>query len=572
LLLDIERLALQLNGVREMAQCWLGALLAASVALSAHGQGGRWETLAPMPTARQELAAAVLDGKIYVIGGLNGKLASTATVEVYNPNTNSWSTARSIPAATNHNSAATAAGKLYAFATNGLQAYVYDAAADAWSTVAPMNFQHGGTAAVAVIDGKIYVAGGINDSNATNAVEVYDPAANTWTVRAPMSVPRHHTAGAAINGKFYVVAGRGSTNAPTALEVYDPATNSWATRAPMPTGRSGVAAAAVNGELWVFGGESPNRLHGEVEAYNPATNTWRSLPNMPFPRHGIWAAVVGDRIFIAGGGDVANFGATGHTDMFVVDRKATLGNISARARVETGDNVLIGGFIVTGSGSKRILVRAVGPSVPVEGTLGNPTLELYNGAGALIASNDNWTDSANRQQITDSALAPLHGLEAAILTELAPGNHTAIVRGAGATSGIALVEVFDLEAGSPAKLGNISARARVQTGDDVLIGGVIVTGTEPANFLVRAVGPSVPLNGALADPWLQLFDANGTPMAANDNWRSTQEAEITATGLRPLHDLEAAILRSLGPGRYTAIVRGVGDSSGIGLVEAYSVD
>ncbi len=524
----------------------------------ARGQsGGTWQTLAPMPALRQELAAAVLDGKVYVLGGYDENGVSTATVEVYNPVSNSWSTAASLPFATDHSSAAVAAGRLYSFGAGGNQTSVYDPASNSWSAVAPTSFAHGGTAAVGVIGDKIHVAGGTHGGNSITALEVYDPVANTWTNRAPMSVARDHVAGAVLDGKFYAVGGRGAPGAPTALEVYDPTSNSWSSRAPMPTGRSGIAAAAVNGELWVFGGELPS-LHGEVEAYNPATNTWRSLPSMPAPRHGISAAVIGNRVYLAGGGDVQGFGATNHTDVFIVDRKATFGNISSRARVETGDDVMIGGFIVNGSGSKRVMVRAIGPSVPVPGALSDPTLELYDGGGALVASNDNWNDAANRQQIIDSSLAPLHELEAAILARVAPGNHTAVVRGAGNATGVGLVEVYDLEAGSEAKLANISTRALVQTGDNVLIGGIILTGTEPARVLVRAIGPSLSLNGVLADPAVELYDNNGVLLAGNDNWRSTQEAEIIATTIPPSHDLEAAILRTLPPAAYTAIVRGVG--------------
>ncbi len=194
--------------------------------------------------------------------------------------------------------------------------FVYNEANDSWSSVASMNFQHGGTAAVGVLNDKIYVVGGTSGSTNLRELEVYDPIANTWTVLAPMAVARNHTGGAFINGKFYVVGGRpGGSNL---LEVYDPQTNGWATLASMPTGRSGIAVAAVNGELFVFGGEIP-QLHEEVEAYNPTTNTWRSLPDMPNPRHGIWASVIGNKIFLPGGADDQGFAATDVNDVFIVD-------------------------------------------------------------------------------------------------------------------------------------------------------------------------------------------------------------------------------------------------------------
>ncbi|CAA9270253.1 MAG: hypothetical protein AVDCRST_MAG42-3235 [uncultured Chthoniobacterales bacterium] len=547
---------------------WLGSVLLAG---SAAGEGGgSWRTLAAMPSARQEVSAAVLNGKIYVIAGYDSDGASTATVEAYNPHTNTWSPVRPLPFANNHNNAAVAGGRLYTFGGISNQAFVYDAAADAWLPVAPMHFQRGGTAAVGVISDKIYVAGGTQGSTSLRALEVYDPATNVWSQLAPMSVARNHTAGAVIDGKLYVVGGRGAAGAATALEVYNPQTNSWATRAPMPTGRSGIAAAAVNGELWVFGGEAS--FTGAVEVYNPAANAWRKLPNMPVPRHGLWAAVIGDRIHLAGGGAQEGFGASNANDVFTVERKATLANIASRLKVEPGDNALIAGFIVTGTASKRIIVRALGPSLPVEGRLADPVVELFDRQGQIVAANDNWRDAPNRQEISESTLAPAADAEAAILTQVAPGDHTAVVRGTNDSTGVGLVEVYDLEAGSDSQLANISTRALVRTGENVLIGGIILTGTEPRRVVVRAIGPSLMVPNALQNPTLALHDANGAVIGENDNWRSSQEGEIIATNVPPSHDLESAIVRTLPAANYTAIVRGAGESSGVGLVEAYALD
>ncbi len=538
------------------------------VSVAAQTGGGVWQGLAPMPTARQELCSAVLNGKVYVIAGYDEDVRSTDKVEVYHPATDTWSTAHPIPVKNNHNAAAVAAGKLYCFGGISNSTFLYDPAADSWSNVATMIYGHSNTPAVGVIDDKIYVAGG---ETARTAMEVFDPATNTWTSRAPMSVGRNHCAGGVLDGKFHVVGGRGNGAAPTAHEAYDPATNSWSTRAPMPTGRSGMAAGVVGGELYVFGGEG-DALHGEVEVYNPRTDSWRRLPDMPVPRHGIWAAVIGNRIFLPGGAAEINFAAAAWTDVFTADRQATFGNISSRLKVETGDKVMIGGFIVTGKGSKRVILRATGPSVPVTGALADPTLELYNDAGQLVAMNDNWQDAPNHEEMADSTLAPAHPREAAILTRLAPGNHTAVVRGANGTTGVGLVEVYDLEPGSDAKLGNISTRGFVQTGDNILIGGLILTGSSPLRVLVRALGPSLPVAGALADPTLELRDRDGALLASNDDWRSTQEAEIIGTTLPPPSEREAAIVRTLPPASYTAIVRGVGGSTGVALVEAYTLE
>ena len=219
----------------------------------------------------------VLNGKIYVIAGFGSDGESTDTVEVYNPATNTWASAQPIPIPNNHNNAAVAAGKLYTFSGLSSATFVYDPALDTWSPVASMNFEHGGTAAVGVINDKIYVAGGHGAGMQQRELEVFDPVANNWTNLAPMSVPRNHTGGGVINGKLYVVGGRDSANAPTALEVYDPQSNVWASLAPMPTGRSGIGVGVVNGELYVFGGEFPS-LHPEVEVYNPASNSGAVWP------------------------------------------------------------------------------------------------------------------------------------------------------------------------------------------------------------------------------------------------------------------------------------------------------
>jgi hypothetical protein len=256
----------------------------------------------------------------------------------------------------------------------------------------------------------------------------------------------------------------------------------------------------------------------------------------------------------------------------------TLANISARAFVQTGDNVMIGGFIVIGSGQKNVIVRAIGPSLANHGItnpLQNPTLELHDHTGAVIASNDNWMNAPNKQEIVDSGLAPSNNLESAILTNLNPGAYTAIVRGVNNGTGIALVEGYDLDRTAGSKLGNISTRALVETGNNVMIGGLIVTGPDSDQVIVRAIGPSLTQHGitnALADPTLELHNQNGTLLASNDNWKDTQEAQIQATGLAPTNDKESAIVRTLAPGNYTAIVRGKNNTIGVALVEVYGLN
>jgi hypothetical protein len=254
---------------------------------------------------------------------------------------------------------------------------------------------------------------------------------------------------------------------------------------------------------------------------------------------------------------------------------ALLSNISTRMVVETGDNVIIGGLIITGSGQKTVAVRAIGSSLPVPGALNDPVLELHDASGALSASNDNWRTS-QEAAIIAAGLAPGDDRDSALITTLGTGNYTATVRGANNATGIALVEVYDLDAGTPtARLGNISTRGHVLTVDNVMIGGFIITGTGQKNVMVRAIGPSLIQHGIadpLLDPTLELHDGSGAVIASDDNWRDSQQTQIQATGLAPSDDRESAILRTLSPGNYTAIVRGVNSSTGIALVEVYGLD
>ncbi|HWX15697.1 MAG TPA: hypothetical protein VNY07_03840 [Chthoniobacterales bacterium] len=252
-----------------------------------------------------------------------------------------------------------------------------------------------------------------------------------------------------------------------------------------------------------------------------------------------------------------------------------LANISTRLNVGVDDDVLIGGFIVRGPDTKKVILRALGPSLTGAGVIGamaDPTLELHDSTGATIATNDNWQASSQVSEIRASGLAPTNPFESAIMATLQPGSYTAIVRGVNNTTGIALVECYELDSAAT-RLVNVSTRGWVGVGDEVLIGGVIVAGSGSKTVIVRALGPSLPLAGALANPVLELHDGSGNLLSSNDNWVSNpQHAAIAATGLAPSNSLEPAILTTLNPGNYTAIVHGVNNTTGIGLVEAYDLD
>jgi hypothetical protein len=273
-----------------------------------------------------------------------------------------------------------------------------------------------------------------------------------------------------------------------------------------------------------------------------------------------------------------------------------LGNISTRAFVQTGDNVVIGGFIVQGTEPKRVIIRAIGPELTqygVPNALANPTLELHNRTGALIASNDNWVTtviggiitSNQVREIQASGHAPRDGRESAIIADLPAGNYTAIVRGVSNTTGVALAEIYDLSSDTNSILGNISTRAFVQTGDNVMIGGFIVQGAQSKRVIIRAIGPELsapPYNipDAMVNPTLELHDGTGALIASNDNWATTiiggiitsnQFHEIVNSGYAPADGRESAIIAELPVGNYTAIVRGVNSTTGVGLVEVYDL-
>ena len=260
---------------------------------------------------------------------------------------------------------------------------------------------------------------------------------------------------------------------------------------------------------------------------------------------------------------------------------AQLQNISTRLNVMTGDNVGIAGFIITGTEPKRVIVRAIGPSLrsdgqPVSGRMQDPALELYDTNGILITSNDNWKDS-QQAEIEGSGLAPENDNEAAIVRTLPPGNYTAVMFGKGNTTGVGLVEAYDRDQTGAGRFANISTRGFVQTGDNVMIGGFIAgRQTGPMNVVVRALGPSLADDGVpqpLQDPTVQLVNANGDVINENDDFAaSPQAAEVQSRGLAPEDPRESALFQTVNPGNYTAVVRGKAETTGVGLVEVYNVE
>ncbi len=253
-------------------------------------------------------------------------------------------------------------------------------------------------------------------------------------------------------------------------------------------------------------------------------------------------------------------------------------NLSTRGLVSGGDNVLIGGFIVTGTDPKSVVLRALGPSLSGMGlsaVLADPVLSVYNSSGTLIAINDNWQDDPIHSVVEANGLAPGNPSEAAVARSLPPGAYTVVVSGKDATAGIGLVELYDISPLSNSTLGNMSTRGSVGTLDNVLISGFIIGDVDSATVVVRAIGPSLAsygVSGVLSDPTLTIYDSNGSVIASNDNWQDDPNAILVQkNGLTPPNAMESALVLHLPAGAYTAIVRGANDGTGVGLAEVYTL-
>jgi phospholipase/lecithinase/hemolysin len=251
-------------------------------------------------------------------------------------------------------------------------------------------------------------------------------------------------------------------------------------------------------------------------------------------------------------------------------------NISTRVFVDTGERVSVAGFIVTGNIAKKVLIRGIGPSLTANGVptvLANPTLTLFDTAGNVTKTNDDWKNSPDAAEIMSSGLAPTNDSESAIIATLAPGQYTAQLAGKDNGTGNGVIEIYDLQSGSSATLANLSTRGYVGAGDNVMIGGVIIGNGDNPIMVFRALGPSLASSGIanpLLDPTLDLYDSNGTRIAFDDDWKIPQVQAVRAVNLVPPDDRESAIVSAfLSPGNYTAVVRGKNGTTGVALVEAY---
>jgi N-acetylneuraminic acid mutarotase len=287
---------------------------------------GKWVPLAPMPTVRQEVTVAELNGRVFVIGGFGAGSEAVPTVEVYDPATDRWETRAPLPAPTHHTAAAVIDGRLFVVGgysggrvswTPLRTVYEYDETRNSWSTRAPLRLARGGLA-VATVGGRLHAVGGSGDS-ASAAHEVYEPTPDRWTDAPPMPTARDHLAAVAFQGKLWAIGGRTSFVGTqfTNVEIYDPAANAWSTGPPLPVGRGGLAAAVLGDRVYVFGGEAPLRIFSANEMYEVAGNRWIGKDPMRTPRHGIGAAAVGNRIYVPGGGTQPGYAATNVNEAYV---------------------------------------------------------------------------------------------------------------------------------------------------------------------------------------------------------------------------------------------------------------
>ena len=574
-------------------------------------------SLTNAPAARADHTAVWTGSEMIVWGGIyvNQNIGTVFnTGGRYNPGTDSWtatSTTNAPSARFQHTAVWTGSEMIVWGGTDGTNLFntggEYNPSTDSWTVTSTANAPDPRNFHTAVWAGdQMIVWGGCTDPNFCGEYTGgrYNPGTNSWTATSLTNAPSPRAGHTAVwTGNEMIVWGADYDDGGR----YDPSTDSWTATSTTnaPDARHGNTAVWTGSDMIVWGGFGfSNGTYANLNTggrYNPATDSWMatSTTNAPQGRLLQTAVWTGSEMIVWGGhyatpngGIFLNTGGRYCAPL----AGSKLSNISTRAFVQTGDNVMIGGFIVQGPETKRVIIRAIGPELTQHGVpnaLGNPTLELHNAAGALIASNNDWATTIiggiiTHSQVRDiqaSGYVPSDGKESAIIADLPPGNYTAIVRGVNDTTGVALVEAYDLSPDANSNLGNISTRSFVQTGDNVMIGGFIVDGITPKRVIIRAIGPELsapPFNvpDALANPTLELHDETGALIASNDNWVQTiiggiittnQVHDIRNSGYVPRDGRESAIIAELPPGNYTAIVRGVNGTTGVALVEVYDL-
>ncbi len=556
---------------------------------------GTWTAIGNLNDGRFKHTATLLpDGRVLLAGGGVNYFPSD-TAELFDPSTGiSTTTGSLVGPRYSHTATLLPNGKVlvvagryndfyYGFPLDTVE--LYDPASGTWSTTRRLAKAREGHTATLLPNGKVLVAGGddFETSNGEGFVavaELYDPASGIWSATGSLSIPRSwHTATLLPSGKVIVAGGLGSDGFLSSAEIYDPENEKWTAAGELNVPRAfHTDALLANGDVLVVGGENADFL-ASAEFYDPEKDAWTTTGSLETARRFQTETLLSDGSVLVAGGNHSSTdnGALDSAELYV--RSGDLLNISTRLDVGTGDDVMIGGFIITGAEPETVVVRGIGPSLAVPGVLADPNIELHDGSGALLAENDNWKDDPNQQQVIDDGLAPTQEAESALWQTLDPGAYTVILRGKDEGTGVGLIEIYEVDQGSVTGLANISTRGLVQTDDNVLIGGLIVgggTGDGSANVVIRALGPSLPVANALSNPTLELHDGSGTLLDSNHDWKtrpdgSSQQAEIEATLLAPNDDLEAALVETLAPGSYTAVLRGHDNAVGVGIVEVYNL-
>jgi hypothetical protein len=554
---------------------------------------GTWTATGSLNTARSGPTATLLpNGMVLVTGGSDGNV-SLASAELYDPTTGTWSLTGNLNTPR--------AGHTATLLPNGLvlvagglgppfigildSTELYNPATEAWTISDSLKTKRFAHTATLLPNGLVLVAGGQAEVIVTPTAELYDPAADKWSATGELNTARlAHTATLLPSGLVLVSGGKnGNYRDSASAELYDPAAGVWTATGDLSTAREiHTATLLLNGMVLAAGGNVDGGPTASAELYNPAGGLWSPTGYLNTARDAHTATLLPNGMVLVTGGEDANSFVLASSELYSLSPTAESLNMSTRLAVGTGDNVLIGGFIIRGNVPKTVLLRAIGPSLananpPVPNVLADPVLELHEPDGS-IAINNNWKDS-QEQAISDTGIPPTNDLYAALLETLAPGAYTAIVSGNDNGTGVALIEAYDLQPDSDSKLANISSRGRVQAGDEVVIGGFILgpEGLPSAKIVVRALGPSLTsagVVGALQNPELELHDSNGNLIASNDNWKDdgAQRAELLADNLAPSDDHESAMAVVLAPGAYTAIVNSKEeDTTGIGLVEVYNL-
>ena len=464
----------------------------------------------------------------------------------------------------------------------------YDPRLDVWTSTSLVNVPSRRISHTAVWTGnEMIVWGGYDDSfTEVNTGGRYNPITDAWTATSLADAPSQRSSHTAVwtGSQMIIWSGYGRVSGCEGGNTdggrYEPITDSWTptstTNAPVP--RSGHTAVWTGNEMIVWGGEGSSGAYlntgGRYCAQSGPTST-------PTPTATASATMTSSPTPTATSTSTPSMTPNPSATATASASPAQALNLSTRLRVLTDANVGIGGFIITGTGPKQVLLRGIGPSLSnfgVPDPLADPVLELHGPSGFTTIINDNWMDDpVQKALIIASGLAPTDNLESAIVATLSPGQYTGILKGKNNGVGVGLVEVYDLAQAAASKLGNISTRGLVATGGDIMIAGFILGGNNGAdNVIVRGIGPSLTAFGvpdALADPTLELRNGSGTLLVANNNWQDdpAQAAIITAAGLAPTNNLESAIAATLAPGLYTTLLAGLNSGTGLGLVEVYDL-